>query len=136
MDVRLNFVGHGKTQRFSDMGTGWIHFVLIITGTEREDEILAYVNGEKQPKTYRDIDFDGDGAPGPLTITPYDVYNLWDSLDSFDAFDYVDDLIFWNRTLSDSEVEMLYSSYTEQNDETGDDDDADAALSTTAGKLP
>ena len=93
------------------LGSGWHHFVVVLSGPSMENEFSIYQNGNKiDPRsnkinhdTYRNL-----RQPGLGKLVIGRQYNH-----EYGGYGDVilDELIFWNRPLTDDEAKSIFESY-------------------------
>ena len=80
----------------------WFHLAVVTRGRSWTSDLYIYKDGSASGENY------GLG-PGSIQDTGG---NLRINQERDTAPDYVDELYFWNRALSDDEIQMLYNTYS------------------------
>ena len=89
------------------MDYGWHHFVIVLLGPTEENKLNVYHDGNKvDDEKIRSYQFTTTlpSGSGKLKIGTADFFDFVDTT--------FDELIFWNRPLTDNEAKSIYDSYS------------------------
>ena len=93
---------------------GWHHFVIVLPGSTWENKISLYHNGNKleDPETYsRSLSRTIPSGSGKIVIE-----REYTDKDGYYRDTICDELIFWNRPLTDDEAKSIYQRYNSNGD--------------------
>ena len=97
---------NGRYEATSDLEpSGWTHIVMNYMGPNDNEGTRVYYNGQELMIDVRSDDSGFSAGDGRIVIG-----RLLTSLDDFYRSIMVDELIFFNRPLSTSEIEMIYNA--------------------------
>ena len=102
----------GYYEILSDLEFGWHHFVIVLPGPAWKNKISFYHNGNKvenidrHSRSYSTTQPSGSGKGGGVVIGR----RYTDRDEKFTDANF-DELIFWNRPLTDDEAKSIFESY-------------------------
>ena len=87
------------------MPTGWTHVVLNYFGTGDDEGISGYYDGREVARDTKESTKDYSAGDGRIVVG-----RLYTNSDEKYASVMVDELMFFNQSLSDVEIEMIYNA--------------------------